>query len=246
MQAMTNHDSSAAPAKKRGERTCAGCGKHAAAEEFVRVVHDPGTGELAVDLAASGFGRGAHVHPAAECVAKALKGGLARVFKARVVADAGELPRAIVRAADRRIEGLLTGARRAGQLAVGADAVVEALKRRRDGLAEGGGARPSEARAEIVVVARDAAAAARLDLVERAIASGKAVAFADKQRLGSLMGRDEVAVIAVLHPGVAAAIARTYRMSAPFRELPGVDGPESSPATADARGEEAWSLSEVR
>lgn len=221
MFTMTTNDESAKPASKRTERTCAGCGKHAAADELVRVVHDPSSGEIAVDLAGSGFGRGAHVHASSDCLAKALKSGFARVFKAQVTATAAGVGEEIVKAADRRIEGLLTGARRAGQLAIGSDVVVEALRL---------------GRAELVVVARDAAAATRLSEVERAIASGKAIALGDKGRLGSLMARDEVAVIAILHSGVAAAALQTYRMSAPFR----------ASAAADVRSEEAWSSSEVR
>lgn len=231
MQTMTTNDESAKA--RRGspggpERTCAGCGKHAAADELVRVVLDPGSSEVAVDLAGSGFGRGAHVHGSIECVAKSLKGGFARVFKAPVKADAAALAEEIVKAADRRIEGLLTGARRAGQLAIGADVVVEALQ---------------AGRAHLLVVARDAAAATRLPDVERAIAAGKAVALSDKDRLGHLLARDQVAVLAVLHDGVAAALAATYRLSAPFRARgSSVEGVTS----ADLGNEAAWSSSEVR
>jgi predicted RNA-binding protein YlxR (DUF448 family)/ribosomal protein L7Ae-like RNA K-turn-binding protein len=228
IEMAAGNDSGANAAPKRNERTCAGCGKHALAEELLRVVHDPSSNEVAVDIASSEFGRGAHVHPSAECIAKALKAGFARVFKAPVVAKAETLAAEIVSGADRRIDGLLTGARRAGQLAVGSDVVVQALK---------------DERAELVVVARDAAAATRLSEVERAIAAGKAIAFGDKQHLGSLMARDEVAVIAILHPGVAAAALQTYRMSAPFRDAG--SGSVSS-AASGVRSEEAWSSSEVR
>jgi predicted RNA-binding protein YlxR (DUF448 family)/ribosomal protein L7Ae-like RNA K-turn-binding protein len=237
---MTTNDESAQPAKKRSERTCAGCSKHAPADELVRVVHDPSSGEVAVDLAGSGFGRGAHVHPTPECIAKALKGGLARVFKAKVVGDAAAIGAAIVSAADRRIEGLLSGARRAGQLAVGSDVASRALK---------------EEKAHLVVVARDAAAATKIPEIERAIASGKAIAFGEKQRLGSLLGGTvaepkEVAVIAILHKGVAAAVEITYRMSGPFRSTGARAGAADAlaPAKADERrSEEAWSSpSEVR
>ena len=230
MVTMTTSDESGRTVNKRSSRACAGCGKHAAPDELVRVVHDPSSGEIAVDLAGSGFGRGAHVHGSPDCVARALKGGFARVFKAKVLADALEIGDEIVKAADRRIEGLLTGARRAGQLAVGADVVAEALR---------------EGRAHLVVVARDAAAATKLLEVQRAIASGKALAIGDKQRLGLLMARDEVAVIAVLHPGVAAAVAQTYGMSGPFRGAP-APAPVGSAQVQDARSEEAWSSSEVR
>lgn len=210
---MTTDDDSATPAKKRTERTCAGCGKHADADELVRVVLEPSSGELAVDVASTSFGRGAHVHGSPTCLTKALKSGFARVFKCEIKGDAAAMAVAIVEAADRRIEGLLSGAKRAGQLAIGADAVAEAKE-------------PA-----LLVVARDAAAAAKLSVVERAVAAGNAVAFANKSRLGALVGgpNKEVAVIAVLHRGVGAAVAKTYGLSAPFR-----------------RNEEVWSSSEVR
>jgi predicted RNA-binding protein YlxR (DUF448 family)/ribosomal protein L30E len=227
MNVTSEREPNAKASKKKPERTCAGCGQHAAAADLVRVVAHPSGAprtrgdenslELAVDLAGGSFGRGAHVHGAMPCIDKAMKAGFARVFKGTVTADP-PLPTQIVAAADRRIEGLLSGARRAGQLTVGGDAVVEALK---------------EGRASLVVVARDAAAAAKLTEVERAIAAGKAIAFGEKQRLGSLMNRDEVAVLAVLHSGVAGAVAATFRVSAPFRK-------------SDLRSEEAWSSSEVR
>src|SRR5262245_14947753 len=109
------HDSATPrPPKARNERTCAGCGKHAPAEELVRVVHDPSSDEIAVDLAASSFGRGAHVHPSPDCVKRAAKGGFSKSFKAQIKADAAKIGADLVSAADRRIEGLLVGARRAG------------------------------------------------------------------------------------------------------------------------------------
>lgn len=207
---MTEHEPGAPP-KKRTERTCAGCQKHAAPEVLVRVVLEPSSGELAVDLAGSGFGRGGHVHPSADCVAKAFKSGFARVFKTKVAGDPAALAAQIVAAADRRLEGLLIGARRAGQLAVGADVVMESLK---------------EERAELVIVATDAAAVARSTEVEQAIAAGKAVAWSEKQRLGALTNRQEVAIMAVLHPGVAAAVARTHAIAAAFRKEAWTSSPE--------------------
>lgn len=231
MNATTTHDDSRAPAaNKRTERTCAGCGQHARTEELVRVIHDPVSGELAVDLAGGAFGRGGHVHPSPACVAKAVKSGFARVFKAAVVADAGALGEALVAAADRRIEGLLGGARRAGQLVVGADLVAESL---------------ADDRAALVVVARDAAAAAKLSQVERAVVAGKAIAWGSKQVLGAVTNRGDVAVVAIVAPGVAAAIAHTYGVSGPFR----VASCTKEAASADAqheKNEEAWSSSEVR
>jgi predicted RNA-binding protein YlxR (DUF448 family) len=226
MEATTERDeseSARAAMKRTRERTCAGCGKHVPPAELVRVVRDPSSREVAVDLANSAFGRGAHVHAAPSCVVRAVRGGLARVFKAEVVADAGALQQQIVLAAERRIVGLLSGARRAGQLAVGADAVEEAIR---------------EETAALVVVARDAAAATKLPGVGRLVAKGAAVPFGDKVRLGEALGNRagevrEVAVVAVLHRGVADAVIATHRMSGPFMGA--------------SRSEEAWSSSsEVR
>lgn len=204
--------------KRKNERTCAGCLKHADRDDLVRVILDPVSGEVAVDLAHTEFGHGGHVHPSPDCLAKAVKSGFSRVFKTKVTADASAIGEAIVKAADRRIEGLLTGARRAGQLAVGSDVVTQAIR---------------EGKTELVVVAVDAAAAAKLPEVEGAIASGKAIAWNMKERLGQLMSRDEVAVIAVLHSGVAKATQEAYRTSGSFRR--GIT----------ERSEEAWSSSRV-
>lgn len=188
------------PEKSGPIRTCAGCGKRVAADELVRVVVDP-TGSLAIDLAGSGFGRGGHVHPVPECLNKAVRGGFSRVFKAKIDATAEDLAAQIVAAVERRIEGLLAGARRGRHLVMGADSVSAALR---------------EGKGELVVVACDAAAAAKLPEVVDAIGRGRAIAWADKKRLGALFGRDEVGVCAVLNEGVAGAIFQAHRTSRPF------------------------------
>ena len=85
--------------------------------------------------------------------------------------SAGSLARAIQRAMDRRIEGLLAAAVRSRRAVCGADAVTGACKR---------------GEAALVVVACDAAAAADLTEVRRAVAEGRAVAWGSKQRLGAI------------------------------------------------------------
>jgi predicted RNA-binding protein YlxR (DUF448 family) len=211
------HDERSETGKPGPRRQCAGCAKRDTADDLVRVVLDPADGTLAVDLADSRFGRGAHVHASKECMQKALRGGFAKVFKSKVEGSVESLGEQISVAADRRIEGLLAGARR-GKLAIaGADVVREAY---RDGSAA------------LVLVASDAAAAAKLPEVQDAIGQGKAIAWSNKQRLGAIFGRDETAVCAVLHEGVAKAIGSARRMALPF-------------AVAEARSE-AWSSSEDR
>lgn len=190
-------------------RTCAGCQQKVDPAELVRVVHDPVSGELAVDLAGSSFGRGAHVHPRVPCVKKALSAGFAKAFKRRIAVTPEVFGQAMVAASARRIEGLLGGARRARLVAVGGDAVTESLRMHR---------------AALVIVARNAAAAAHLTEVERAVAAGKAIAWGDKASLGALFGRDEVAVCSIEGSesqganvaGLAAAVVAAYQAAAPF------------------------------
>jgi predicted RNA-binding protein YlxR (DUF448 family)/ribosomal protein L7Ae-like RNA K-turn-binding protein len=181
-------------------RTCAGCTKRAPACELVRVVIND-AGMLAVDLANSRFGRGAHVHPSIDCLSKALQGGFARAFKTSVTTSSAELAAQIVISANRRIEGLVSGARRARHAVAGADTVQQALH---DGTAK------------LVMVACDAAAAAKLPEIQRAIFQGTAIVWGHKACLGAVFGCDEVAVCAVLHEGVAAAILSAHRASQPF------------------------------
>lgn len=188
-------------------RTCVGCGERVELQRadvanltLVRLVLGPG-GEVAVDAGSGGFGRGVHVHPRPSCVERAAQRGIARAAKAKVAlvwqdehdvalgatgseSGAGlsevkpglvpleptSLAVAIVRALDRRAHGLLLAAARAHRVALGADAVTGSVER-------------SEAR--LVVVATDAAAAADLSAVRRAVADGRGVAWGTKQVLAA-------------------------------------------------------------
>ena len=181
--------------RNKHERTCVGCGEKAAPEAFVRLVLAPDGASVAFDVSGGSFGRGAHVHPREACLALACKGGLSRAFRTSVVAKAADLHHELVLALDRRAQGLLVGARRAGYLVFGSDGASEAL-------AKG---------AFLAVVARDAAAAADRNEVRRAIAEGRAVAFMTKESLGNLFGREEVAVLAVTHAGIAKTLSSCIR-----------------------------------
>ncbi len=186
-------DATSSPARTR---LCVGCGQRSAPEELVRVVLGP-EGQVAVDMAGGAFGRGAHVHPARSCMMQACRAGLARAFKQKVVATPEDLGAQIVAGCERRVAGLLLGARRANQLAVGADAAIEALGRG----------------APLLLLATDAATIAKRAEVARAAADGKAVAFGTKQRLGELLGKDEIAVVAVLHAGIADSVSSSVRLA---------------------------------
>jgi predicted RNA-binding protein YlxR (DUF448 family) len=192
------------PAKTGPVRTCVGCGQHDAPEAFVRVVLGPRVGQepatLAVDMAGGTIGRGAHVHARPICLEKAAKGGFGRSFKCKVdpsAASAKEIASQIVEGCDRRIAGLLMGARRANYVAVGADAVCDAL-------AKG---------ANCIVVANDAGSVIEKGPIAYAVTDGRAVAWKNKAALGALFGRDEVAVCAVSHESVAEQLLRARRMA---------------------------------
>lgn len=214
MAEKITHEETHEVGKAPPRRMCAGCGKRDLADNLVRVVLGP-EGEIAVDLADSRFGRGAHVHATKDCVQKGARGGFAKSFKTQVTTTVEAIGEQIIASADRRIEGLLIGARR-GKLAIGGGDVVREAWR--------------DEKAALLIVAVDAAAAAKLPEVEDAIRQGKAIAWSDKQRLGAVFGRDETAVCAVLHEGVAEAIGSARRMALPF---------------AGSKGE-AWTSSEVR
>jgi predicted RNA-binding protein YlxR (DUF448 family) len=178
---------------KRSERTCAGCGRTDTPRAFLRVVMGAETGgehEVVVDVGGSSVGRGAHVHPAFDCLAKACKGGFARSFRAKVRVNVNELVAQIGEAHDRRVMGLVLGARRAGHVEIGTDASCEALTRG----------------PVLAIVACDAGSVVKKDEVRRAAAEGRAVVWKDKAELGKLFGRDEVGIFCVTHAEIAREI----------------------------------------
>jgi len=225
------------PASPARARTCVGCAEKAAPLDLVRVVlapapraeplpapgaepREPGpaaggpepapgasaggkraperrSATVVVDAAGGAFGRGAHVHPRPECIARACRGGFSRAFKTDVRADAAGVAAAVAEAFGRRFGGLLVTGRGAGALAVGADAATEAL----------------EQGAPLVVVACDAESIVRRGPIARAIAEGRAVAWGAKKELGALLGRDEVAVVAVTKSSIASELQRVARIA---------------------------------
>jgi predicted RNA-binding protein YlxR (DUF448 family) len=176
------------------ERTCVGCGKPAAPSALVRLVL--ALDRVAVDAAGGAFGRGAHVHAAPDCIERACRGGLARAFKRSVSIEPQTLAADIRAAFERRAVGMLLGARRAGYLALGADAAEDAVT----------------AGARLVVLAADAGSLAKR--FERAVAQGRAACFGTKAELGRWFGTGETAVFAVRHRGVAEALSRVLAVAA--------------------------------
>jgi predicted RNA-binding protein YlxR (DUF448 family) len=185
-------EGSVQPAERRKAkaRTCAGCRAEESPIDLVRVILAP-DGDIVVDLAAGHFGRGAWIHARPECIHKAAPRGLAKSFRAEVKARPADLTLRLKSAADARIVGLLASGARAKLLALGSTPVKEAL---------------DSGEARLFIVATDARAAAAAPWIERVVAQGQALAWGNKDVIGTATGRAEVAVVAVLDDGLAAAL----------------------------------------
>jgi len=155
-------------------------------------------GAVAVDLAGSHFGRGAWLHPRPLCVSRAAPRGLARSFRSEITTTALELTQLLQNAADGRATGLVSAAARGRHVALGSTAVKEAL---------------NSGAARLVVVAKDARAAAAAPWIEQTVAEGHAVAWGTKELLGAATGRGEVAVLAILDSGIASALAAAIEIA---------------------------------
>ena len=155
-------------------------------------------GALGVDLAGRSFGRGAWVHPRPDCIERAARGGLEKSFKTRIGADPEAVLELVRGAANRRVEALIASARRSGSAAPGSDVAREAVE---------------QGRAQLLVVAADARAAAQAPFVTRVAAAGKVVIWGTKEALGRATGRPDTAVVAISDRGLSDAIVRSAALS---------------------------------
>ncbi len=171
------------------ERTCAACRKVGPSESMVRWVRSD-DGSVVPDLKGSGFGRGCWLHPRVQCLAK-LVPALSRSFRAPITTSPEAAVELLRSAADKRVRDLLGTARRQRKLALGSAAVEDVL---------------GSGEACLVVVAQDARAAAETSQVRRAVAEGLACAWGSKERMGRIVGRPEVGVVAILDDRLAAAL----------------------------------------
>ena len=197
VKAQTDSPPRDRPDKHRPERTCVGCGRRDEPGKLVRVVLGP-DGTVAFDLAGHAFGRGAHVHGTAVCLAQAARKGLARSFRTEVRVTPGQLQDMLAQAAERRLTGVVLSASRSGVAVVGRMAVESALQREQ---------------LEQIVVACDVAPDSLSHALSEAVAAGRALAWGTKSSLGALLGRDEVTMIGIRSRRVASAIADTHRLA---------------------------------
>jgi len=185
-------------------RTCAGCREAAPRDALLRFAVAGVPPRLAPDPEHRLPGRGVSVHPRRSCIVAAAKGGFARSLRTKVEVDASVLSQQAARIYERRVEGLLLAARRSRYLVIGTDAVRASLR--------------DAAGTPTLVLARDAAG--RRDELERLAASsgGACVLFGTKSELGRLLGRDEVAALAITDSGIGAEVERGAARAAELSE----------------------------
>jgi predicted RNA-binding protein YlxR (DUF448 family) len=195
-------------------RTCVTCRQRATRPELVRVVLGA-RGEIVVDLAGCAPGRGAWMHPVAKCVAGAPT-RLSRVLRTEVRVTRQRMFESLRRAAHQRTVELLSSARRARALAVGAEAVAVAI---------------DAGTSALIVAATDARAAVQTTKIGREISQGRGCAWGTQASLGALLGAATVDLVAVLESRVAKelkSVIRVAHLSAPEMSSRKVGGDTST------------------
>jgi len=188
----------------QSERTCAGCREGGSRSELYRFVHAPEhVPAIVPDVGARLGGHGAWVHPKRECLARAVRGGFSRAFKAQVSVD-GQVLLGLARdQVKKRVQGLLLSALRRRQSVLGTDAVRESLL---------AGA------PKVLLVAKDAAGR-REDLI--LLANTRSVTVIElftKAELGHLTGKETLGFLAILDAHIAREIAASARWLAGLSE----------------------------
>jgi ribosomal protein L7Ae-like RNA K-turn-binding protein len=133
-------------------------------------------------------------------------------MKNAVKTSVSEFSAALRAQAERRAYSLIGAAFRARKAKAGSTAV-------RDAYAAG--------LVKLVLVARDARAAAETPWVDALVKSGKARAYGSKELLGRVIGRPETGVIAILDDGITTALVHTLDVA----ELGPVSAPPLSAAS---------------
>ena len=186
------------------ERLCVGCRQKAERQDLVRFALGPTPPYVAPDPGRRLGGKGVSVHPTRGCLERAItRGGFARAARQPVRLDLEAIAGALASFEERRANSLLMAAQRRRVLALGTDAVREAMR--------AGGI-------TLLVVAHDAAGR-RFEIEKAAERLGTAcVVFGDKAALGALLRKNEVGVLALLDAGVSAEFAQAAARIRALRE----------------------------
>lgn len=215
-----------AVARARAEgatRTCAGCREAFPQDALVRLAIVPEAPWVVPDAKGRLGGRGVWVQPRRDCIERAArKGGFARALKRKVTVDPDALADLLTVQLQERMRSLVLGAQRGRRLVVGHDAVAESVHR---------------GRARLLWVAEDAGR--RDDLEERAARLDQAcLVWGTREFIGDLLGREQVAVVAVEDEGIARALAHVAEHLGGLRAgspSPHKEARGESPATPEDR-----------
>jgi predicted RNA-binding protein YlxR (DUF448 family) len=188
-------------------RLCAGCRNTAPREELLRLAISREAPFLVPDPQRKLGGRGVSVHPTRACVSLAVKkGGFARALASDARIDEASLLANAASLYVKRAESLLLSAARRRTLAIGTEAVREAMR---------------EGALDCLVVASDAEGR-REELEAGAARLGRRCAvLGTKASLGRLFGRDEVGVLSVRDAGIAAEVVRCAGIARELGRVPG-------------------------
>ena len=186
-------------------RLCVGCRRDDARESLLRFAIGPDAPYLAPDPLRRLGGRGVSVHPTRACITAAVKkGGFAKALRKSVPLDAAALCASAAALYEQRASSMLLAASRRKALAIGTDAVRDALR--------------AEA-VDVLVVASDAEGR-REELEASAARLGRRSAvLGTKESLGRLFGRVEVGVLGILDRRFGDEIVRCAALVAELAEV---------------------------
>jgi len=198
-------------------RSCVGCRQKDEREVLLRFVADGDPPRFAPDIRRRAPGRGVSVHPRFRCVEAAVqKGAFRRALSVDTQTSAQELSRSAAAQYERRAEGLILAAWRAKHLALGTEAVRDALT----SSSAGASRRPTDAKrnVQLLLVASDAEGD-RENLTQAAARLGRdCLVWRNKQELGALFGRALLSIVAVLEAGIANELRHVVRCAAELAE----------------------------
>jgi predicted RNA-binding protein YlxR (DUF448 family)/ribosomal protein L7Ae-like RNA K-turn-binding protein len=192
-------------AQTAAKRTCAGCRQKDDRDALLRLVLLGDPPRVVPDVRRRARGRGVSVHPRRRCVEKVLRGNtVQRVFRCVVAApSADDIVGWAIGQYHRRIEGLMITAWRSRHIAIGREAVRDAINRRSVALL----VQASDANQGQWVCSD---AMTKFDI-------GRVV-FGTKESNGRLFGREAVGVLGILDRGIAESIANAIDRCATLAE----------------------------
>lgn len=188
-------------AERNSMRRCVGCGASMPKQELVRFVVSP-QNELTVDIFENLPGRGAHCFPALACLkAAAKKNRFSSAFKRSIRAPAPEQMHSIVaQGLEDRVLQIASGARKAGLLDLGADAVAAALEKAEDKAA--------------VIIAADASEGTKRKIDKACCKIGVEPWLGpEMEQLGRRVGAKRVAACAVTAAGLVDKLNLAIKLS---------------------------------